>query len=326
MVTADMSAYSHAMNERNSSEVPAPAGQPLPFPSNSPQRILVAEDEPALLQLNAEVLAGSGYEVDVAEDGAVAWSKLQHNRYDLLVTDNDMPKLNGIGLLARIHDAGVVLPVILVSGAMPTAELNQRPWLRLTDRLAKPYTLVELLGAVNKVLRPANPAKSAELFRDCALMDTELSPIAKPVTSPLRNPVYPSQRILVVDDNRSARQLHVDLLRGNGYGVEGVQDGASGWEALQNSDYDLVITDNTMPRMTGVEMIGKLRAARMSVPVIMATGALPTCEFTRKPWLKPDVALQKPFTDDDLLTAVKSLLGPDDGRDDQKESLIPKYL
>jgi DNA-binding response OmpR family regulator len=314
------------MNDRKSSPVPEPAGPSLPIPANSPQRILVADDEPVLLQLNAEVLAGSGYEVDIAEDGAVAWSKLQRNRYDLLITDHDMPKLNGLELLARIHDAGVLLPAILVSGAMPAAELNQRPWLRLTDRLAKPYTLAELLGAVNKVLRPASPPKSARLFRECALVETEIPPMAKPVTSPLRNPVYPSQRILVVDDNRSARQLHVDLLRGNGYGVEGVQDGAAGWEALQTSDYDLVITDNTMPRMTGVEMIGKLRAARMTVPVIMATGALPTREFIRKPWLKPDVSLQKPFTDDDLVAAVKSLLGPDDGRDDQKESLIPKYL
>jgi len=46
----------------------------------------------------------------------------------------------------------------------------------------------------------------------------------------------------------------------------GVQDGAAGWESLQTYDYDLVITDNKMPRMTGVEMIGKLRSANMAVP------------------------------------------------------------
>ena len=52
---------------------------------------------------------------------------------------------------------------------------------------------------------------------------------------------------------------------------------------------------NHQPKMTGLEMIAKLRAARRVVPVIMATGLLPTEEFTRKPWLKPDATLQRPF-------------------------------
>ena len=75
---------------------------------------------------------------------------------------------------------------------------------------------------------------------------------------------------------------------------------------------DSVITDNKMPRMTGVEMIGKLRSANMAVPVIMATSYLPTHEFARKPWLKPDAALERPFSSDDLLETVKKVLGTDD--------------
>ena len=78
-----------------------------------------------------------------------------------------------------------------------------------------------------------------------------------------------------------------------------------GWEALQNNSYDLVITDNKMPRMTGIEMIEKLRSATMTLPVIMATRYLPTHEFVRRPWLKPDAALERPFSNDELLAAVK---------------------
>jgi DNA-binding NtrC family response regulator len=85
-------------------------------------------------------------------------------------------------------------------------------------------------------------------------------------------------------------------------------DGAAGWEALQDNSYDLAITDNKMPRMTGVEMIEKLRSARMTLPVIMATGHLPVNEFARKPWLKPNATLQRPFSNDDLLEAVKKVL------------------
>jgi CheY-like chemotaxis protein len=104
------------------------------------------------------------------------------------------------------------------------------------------------------------------------------------------------------------------VLAGSGYDVEGVNDGAAGWEALQTYDYDLVITDNKMPRMTGIEMIAKLRSANIAVPVIMATRYLPIDEFARKPWLKPDLMLERPFSNDDLLEGVKNVLGKDDSK------------
>ena len=63
-----------------------------------------------------------------------------------------------------------------------------------------------------------------------------------------------------------------------------------------------------MPKMTGMEMIEKLRAARMAVPVIMATAHAPTHEFDRKPWLRPEATLQRPFSIDDLLAAARRVL------------------
>ncbi len=121
------------------------------------------------------------------------------------------------------------------------------------------------------------------------------------------------RRILVVDDARDARQLTVDALTGSGYEVMAVEDGAAGWAALQASHYDLVITDNRMPKMKGIEMIAKLRAAGMTLPVIMATELMPTDDFVRRPWLKPEVTLGKPFSKVKLLAVVRTLLGADDG-------------
>ncbi len=118
-------------------------------------------------------------------------------------------------------------------------------------------------------------------------------------------------RILVVDDDSDVREHNVKMLIHYGYDVEGATDGADGWEALQDRHFDLVITDNRMPKMSGVEMIEKLRFSRMAVPVIMATGHMPTFEFARKPWLTPDVALVLPFSDDKLLAAVRNILRKD---------------
>jgi two-component system sensor histidine kinase and response regulator WspE len=151
-------------------------------------------------------------------------------------------------------------------------------------------------------------------------------PIEESALEPTQRPKSSRHRILVVDDASSVRQLKVDLLLDSGYDVEEARDGADGWEALQNGHYDLVITDNTMPRMTGVEMIEKLRSASMTVPVIMATGFMPIFVFARKPWLKPDAALTIPFSNDALLAAVKSLLGGGDDDDLPQATLLPKYL
>ena len=124
-------------------------------------------------------------------------------------------------------------------------------------------------------------------------------------------------RILVVDDEQDARQLTVDVLANSGYAVEAVKDGAAGWDALQAGRYDLIVTDNKMPGMSGVEMIEQLRTARMALPVVMVTGYLPTHEYVRRPWLKPDVILEKPFSNDELLAAVKTLLHQNQSRGSQ---------
>jgi DNA-binding response OmpR family regulator len=133
-------------------------------------------------------------------------------------------------------------------------------------------------------------------------------------------------RILVVDDDSDVRQLSVDVLTGSGFDVDAAKDGADGWAALQANGYDLVITDNKMPRMTGIEMIEKLRDACIISRVIMATGNLPVFEFARKPWLKPDAMLQRPFSNDELLATVKKVLRPDDGSYNRPQTLLPKYL
>ena len=116
------------------------------------QRILVVDDDGDIRRLNTEVLAGSGYQVDAAADGALAWDILQFNRYDLLVTDYHMPKMSGVELLKKLRGARMALPVILVSGTMPTNELNRHPWLQIDATLLKPYAPDELLAVVRKVL------------------------------------------------------------------------------------------------------------------------------------------------------------------------------
>jgi len=116
------------------------------------------------------------------------------------------------------------------------------------------------------------------------------------------------QRILVVEDDALICQLNTEVLTYSGYQVDAAEDGAAAWDALQRNSYDLVVTDNEMPKVTGVELIKKLQDARMNLPVIMATGKLPDEEFAHYPCLQPAVTLLKPYTFDELLNAVKAVL------------------
>ena len=158
------------------------------------------------------------------------------------------------------------------------------------------------------------------------MKNSELKSVEKSGRASTRNQKNSPQRILVVDDEADARQICIEILTGSGYVVESANDGVAGWEALQSNRYDLVITDNKMPRMSGMEMIEKLRVARMGIPVIMATGFMPTHIFDRHPSLKPDATLERPFSNDELLAAVKKILLAQDGDEGRPESLLPKYL
>jgi two-component system, sensor histidine kinase and response regulator len=271
---------------------------------NSLPRILVVDDESSVRDVMIKTLAHFGYDkIDTARDGAEAWKALQEARYSLVIIDHKMPKVTGLELIKKMRSENMLQPVILVSGTMPADELERNPGLRVDAMLLKPFTSAELLATMRRVL----PTETQAII-----------PNRVQKNSPFR--------ILVVDDNQESRQLSVDVLVSSGYEVEGANDGAAGWEALQTDDYDLVITDNQMPRMTGLEMIGKLVAARMTVPIIMATGNLPTVEFARRPWLKPDATLQKPFAYGELLNLVRNVLSPDDGNEGCTEPLLPKLF
>jgi DNA-binding response OmpR family regulator len=90
--------------------------------------------------------------------------------------------------------------------------------------------------------------------------------------------------------------------------VDAATDGADAWDAISANRYQLLITDNHMPKLTGLELLRKLRDGRVVLPVIMATGTLPEQEFAASPWLIPDATLLKPYTVPELLATVRAVL------------------
>jgi CheY-like chemotaxis protein len=136
---------------------------------NRPHRILVVDDEPYMRQCNAKMLTDAGYHVDAAENGAVAWNTLQEESYDLLITDNNMPKVTGVELIKKIRAAGMALPIIMATAVLPWEAFICRPQLQPAATLIKPYTHENLLGTVRKVL--------------CATLTMAVLPLCVPATT-----------------------------------------------------------------------------------------------------------------------------------------------
>jgi two-component system alkaline phosphatase synthesis response regulator PhoP len=128
-------------------------GAPLQCRTGPSHHILVVDDEPLIRCLNTKMLVDAGYHVDAAADGAVAWNALQLKCYDLLITDNNMPKVSGVELIEKVRAAGMALPIIMATGTSPREQLARLPLLQPAAIMLKPYTHMELLGTVQEVLR-----------------------------------------------------------------------------------------------------------------------------------------------------------------------------
>jgi DNA-binding response OmpR family regulator len=128
------------------------AGAPLKRPTHSPLRILVVDDDSDLRLLYADALARPGYHIDAAEDGAAAWEALQIKAFNLLITDDDMPKLTGVELVRKLRSARMALPVVMAA-ELPMHILARNPSLQLAALLPKPFYVSQLLETVRVVLR-----------------------------------------------------------------------------------------------------------------------------------------------------------------------------
>jgi two-component system OmpR family response regulator len=128
-----------------------PAGVPL-RPLNPAPRILVLDDDEDIREICVEALAHSGYQVDAAADGEAGWEALQARQYDLLITDNEMPKLSGLDVVKKIFASGMRLEVIFASGSLSPRELQLTSPLPIAAALPKPFSPNELVKAVRRVL------------------------------------------------------------------------------------------------------------------------------------------------------------------------------
>lgn len=118
------------------------------------QRILVIDDDAILAGLLQLTLEMAGYEVETASDGDVGLSRVKTGRFDLVLLDLVMPKVDGIKFLRLLNEsAGPRPPVMIVSSATDGAMNDEYRALGVIDIARKPVEPDELLDRVERALK-----------------------------------------------------------------------------------------------------------------------------------------------------------------------------
>jgi two-component system alkaline phosphatase synthesis response regulator PhoP len=130
------------------------------------KRILLCDDEAHILRAAEFKFKRAGYEVTCARDGQEAWEILLVSRPDIVVTDCQMPRLNGLQLAERIKQSPTTsgLPVLMLSAKgfeLSADELRERFGIR--HLLAKPFSPRELLERVEATLAREEATREAEV-------------------------------------------------------------------------------------------------------------------------------------------------------------------
>ncbi len=120
--------------------------------------ILVVEDDTSVREMVCDALQLAGYETKSAVDGSEALSSQQKSRADLIVSDVNMPKVDGYELAQRLRDRGDTTPIIFLTARSEKPDIGKGFRVGADDYISKPFGIEELVLRVAAILRRARPA------------------------------------------------------------------------------------------------------------------------------------------------------------------------
>lgn len=123
-------------------------------------KILLLEDEIMLCEAISEYLTSVGHKVSVCHDGLDALEKAGSDPFDLLVLDINVPGMDGLDLLEKLHATKIRTPAIYISALVDIEEISRAYDLGCYDYLKKPFHLKELALRIDKVIQTSTPPQS----------------------------------------------------------------------------------------------------------------------------------------------------------------------
>jgi CheY-like chemotaxis protein len=112
------------------------------------KKVLVVDDESGIRFLLSEVLLNKGFEVSLASDGQESLDKLAQDHFDLVVTDINMPRLDGVAMLKQMKKTGRDEKIIIMTGNPSDQRLLDKGLPHVESRLFKPFGIENFLNVV----------------------------------------------------------------------------------------------------------------------------------------------------------------------------------
>jgi two-component system OmpR family response regulator len=140
-------------------------------------RVLVVEDEALLSRQLAGALSDAGYAVDCAEDGERADFLGQTEQYDAIVLDLGLPKVDGLTVLRRWREAGIGVPVLVLTARGSWHEKVQGIDGGADDYVAKPFRVEEVLARLRALIRRAKGLVTPELRCGALALDPRVAKV-----------------------------------------------------------------------------------------------------------------------------------------------------
>lgn len=130
------------------------------------KKILLVEDDKKISELVKQSLVNEGYFVDQSFDGESGYYKIIEDQPDLVILDIMMPKMNGYKVCAKVREIGVTTPIIMLTAKSGEYDVEEGLDTGANDYLRKPFSTVELLARIRKLLETSGHEKALLEFQD----------------------------------------------------------------------------------------------------------------------------------------------------------------
>lgn len=130
-------------------------------------RILIVDDDPAVRDMVADAISLAGHFAFTACDGFEATQKLKSENFNLLISDINMPRIDGYELVERLRANGNQIPVIFLTARSEKPDIARGLRVGADDYIAKPFGLEELTLRVSAILRRTMPTEATTSVLTC---------------------------------------------------------------------------------------------------------------------------------------------------------------
>jgi signal transduction histidine kinase/DNA-binding response OmpR family regulator len=266
-------------------------------------RVLVVDDNATNRRIVGTTLEQWHMQPTLAQDGEEALAILgrardAHERFDLIITDADMPRLDGFGLVERLraHPESAAQTVLMLSSARHRQEVERCRALGVKLYLTKPIRQSQLREAIFGALGRTRPRKEGRSGR----------------TAIAHAGSGRSLRVLVAEDNAVNQKLARAILEGAGHRVVVAENGQDAVDLARESDFDVILMDVHMPTLGGFEATQMIREWERQVgghvPIIALTARAMAGDREACLTAGMDGYLAKPLRAAGVLSAIEELV------------------